>query len=65
MEKWKQDYNNLLKRYNNGIDYLQKHPNELDKWSPELFKIMNSLDDMISTYNIKENNILEGYENVY
>lgn len=44
IEILKQEYNKLLIRYNNGINYIGTHPKEMKKWEEELFKIMTSLD---------------------
>lgn len=60
MEEYKIEYNKLLKRYENGIKYIQTHPSEL-KWFGEIQKIMNDLDEMIRKYNISGENVLKGF----
>ena len=62
MEKYKIEYNNLLKRYNNGIEYLLSHKDQRDKWLPELEKIINQLGEYIDKYNISRENILSGFK---
>lgn len=62
MEKYKIDYNNLLKRYSNGLEYLSVHKEETEKWLPELEKIVDELGKMIEKYNIPNDNILTGFK---
>lgn len=65
----KSEYNALLTRYNNGIKYIEKHPNELKKWEKELFKIMTNLDIKIHeikfycNYEMTSKEIQNGFEN--
>lgn len=61
MEDYKIEYNELLKRYNKGILYLQENPNMVSKWGNELQKIMQDIDTLIKKYNIPEENILGGF----
>ncbi len=61
MEDYKIEYNELLKRYNKGILYLQENPNMVSKWGNELQKIMQDIDILIKKYNIPEENILGGF----
>jgi len=39
----KQEYNYNLTRYYNGIKYCEEHINEIEKWIPELEKIIYKL----------------------
>lgn len=65
----KSEYNALLTRYNNGIKYIEKHPNEVKKWEKELFKIMTNLDIKIHeikfycNYEMTSKEIQNGFEN--
>ena len=61
MEDYKIEYNELLKRYNKGVLYLQENPNMASKWGNELQKIMQDIDILIKKYNIPEENILGGF----
>lgn len=58
MEKYKQDYNNLLNRYYNGCKYLKTNPDEFEKYLDLLLNIQKELDIMITKYNIKDSNII-------
>ena len=64
----KSEYNALLKRYYNGIKYIETHPSELKKWEKELFKIMINLDLKIHeirfycNYEMNEKEILNGFK---
>ena len=40
MEAYKEQYNHLLERYNNGCSYIAKHIDEAEKFLPELSKIL-------------------------
>ena len=63
MESYKQEYNNLLKRYYNGCDYISKHPEEEKKLMPELLKILEKM-NIILAENPAENeeDILYGFK---
>jgi uncharacterized protein YukE len=39
----KQNYNAHLDRLNKGFDYVEKHPEEYDKWASEIIKISRIL----------------------
>lgn len=63
MEQYKQDYNKLLKRYYNGCDYLESHPDEFEKYQTELLKIINGLDKILIENNITDKWIIShGFE---
>lgn len=62
MQEYKVKYNQLLKRYNNGIKFLTENPQEKEKWLPELKSIMTELDKLIKKYYIHSENILNGFE---
>lgn len=54
MEAYKEQYNHLLKRYNNGCEYIAKHIDEAEKFLPELSKILKQMDDIIKEHNITD-----------
>ena len=63
MESYKQKYNNLLNRYYNGCKYLKENPNDIDKFLPELLKILENINIIIVQQNITDNNtILKGFK---
>ena len=62
MEQYKEEYNNLLKRFEKGVQYLKNHPESFEKWSNELLDIVDQLDGFIKEHNIPEENILEGFK---
>lgn len=43
MEEIKSKYNYTLKRFENGCKYLSKNPSEVNKYIPELIKIVKDL----------------------
>ena len=57
MESYKEQYNRLLERYNNGCNYIASHIDEAEKFLPELSKILKQMNDII-----KEHNITDTYE---
>lgn len=58
MEKYKQEYNNLLKRYYNGCKYLSENPQEIEKFLPELLKILENINIIIDEKDITDSNII-------
>ena len=64
MEKYKQEYNNLLKRYYNGCKYLSENPQDFEKFLPELLKILENINIIIVQQNITDSDIaLKGFKN--
>lgn len=69
LDTLKEEYNSLLTRYNNGIKYIETHPDELNKWQNELQKIMDNLDIKIHEirfycdYEMTEKEKQEGFIN--
>lgn len=62
MEQYKQEYNNLLKRYKNGCKYLEEHPEE-EKYLKNLLQILEDMNKILSKYNIdNEDIILNGFK---
>ena len=67
LNKLKQEYNHNLKRFNNGCRYCEQcDVNEIDKWVPELTKIMNNmgrlLDEIEKYEKVESKQIREGFE---
>lgn len=58
MESYKEEYNNLLKRYYNGCDYLEKNPQECEKYLDLLLNILENINIMIEENNITDKNII-------
>lgn len=57
----KEKYNKLLVRYYNGCDYLQKHPEQWDKYYPVLEKILDEMNRILVLLKITdEEQILYG-----
>lgn len=50
MEKYKQKYNKLLKRYYNGCEYLKKNPSEFDFYFNDLLKILDELAKIVDNH---------------
>lgn len=64
MERYKEKYNHLLRRYYDGCKYLEENPDKFEKYLDLLLNIKKELDIMIVKYNINENNILNGFLNL-
>lgn len=63
MDSYKIEYNNLLKRYYNGCEFLKKNPEKFDDYFKLLLNIQNNLNIIIKKYNIKDKDvILKGFK---
>lgn len=63
MESYKEQYNHLLERYNNGCSYIASHIDEAEKFLPELSKILKQMDDILIKYSITNTDeILYGFK---
>lgn len=66
MNKLKQEYNYNLARYVNGCNYCEKNRNEIDKWIPELMKILNNMNNVLKEImkkeKVSEEEILKGFK---
>ena len=67
LDKLKQEYNHNLTRYYNGCKYLEKcDDEEIDKWLPELLKILNRINELLEKImkqqEVSRKEILEGFE---
>lgn len=47
VEQQKSEYNYILNRYYNGINYLEKHPDEFDKYIEKIMEFKNRLEKLI------------------
>lgn len=58
MESYKEEYNHLLKRFYNGCDYLSKNQEDIEKFMPELLKILDKMNKILEQNNIEDSNII-------
>ncbi|MGN1327646.1 MAG: hypothetical protein ACI4VQ_06215 [Clostridia bacterium] len=58
MDSYKIEYNNLLKRYYNGCDFLKENPDEINKYLSLLLNILDKLNIIIEKYKITDSNII-------
>lgn len=61
MEKYKEEYNYWLKRYYNGIKFLNENSESYEKYIENLLKIREELDKIISENNMTSDEILNGF----
>lgn len=63
MEEYKEEYNKLLTRYNNGCTYLETHRNEHNKYINNLLNIQSQLNNIIEQHpEMTEEEILKGFK---
>lgn len=63
MEEYKQNYNYWLKRYYNGIKYLENNPQDFEKYIDNILTIINELNKIITEHQeITREEILNGYK---
>lgn len=60
-EEYKEEYNYWLKRYYNGIKFLNENPESYEKYIENLLKIREELDKIISENNMTSDEILNGF----
>lgn len=62
----KKIYNEKIKRYYNGCQYIKEHCRETEKWLPEVFKILDEinliLEEIQLTENVSKEEILKGFK---
>lgn len=62
----KKMYNERIKRYYNGCQYIKEHYREADKWLPEVFKILDEmnliLEEIQLTEEVSKEEILKGFK---
>lgn len=65
-EELKMMYNEKIKRYYNGCQYIKEHIKEVEKWLPEVIKILDEmnliLEEIQLTENVSEEEILKGFK---
>lgn len=61
----KQKYNENLRRYYNGVNYLDEHIEECDKYLPILLKLLDNiniiLERIMQLETVTDKEILEGF----
>lgn len=66
VEQQKSEYNYILNRYYNGINYLEKHPDEFDKYIEKIMEFKNRLEKLIAQIEkvekVKADEILGGFK---
>ena len=66
IEELTQEYNHYLKRLYNGEIYCENHKDEVDKWLPEIQKILYVLERLIEEIqkltNVSEEKIINGFK---
>lgn len=62
--KW--EYNNILKRYYDGCNYIEEHPKEAEKYLPIILKFLDKINELLDkiqkVHRISEQEILGGFE---
>ena len=65
-EELKIMYNEKIKRYYNGCQYIKEHIKDVEKWLPEVIKILDEmnliLEEIQLTENVSEEEILKGFK---
>lgn len=67
-KRLKNEYNALLKRYENGIFYCSKNLDKIERYFPEILRIVNGLNDIITelaekyNYVMTNSEILKGFQ---
>lgn len=63
MKNLKQSYNYLLERYYNGCNYIENHPEEVEKYLPLVLEIKNTLEQILEKIpNATTEEILNGFK---
>lgn len=62
------EYNNILKRYYGGCNYVMEHPETLEKYLKQILGFKDRLNEIITTLSragkpMTEKEILSGFEN--
>lgn len=50
----KKMYNERIKRYWNGCQYIKRHIREADKWLPEVFNILEEMESILEEIQLTE-----------
>ncbi len=62
MQKIKELYNTTLQRYYNGCNYIEEHIEELDKYLPNVMKLLDTLNQILKRIPATEEEILNGFK---
>lgn len=66
MKELKERYNYILKRYYNGCNYIEEHPEQFDKYFDKIMEFKNEiekiLDEIQKTEKVSEEDILGGFK---
>ncbi|CDB32116.1 unknown [Clostridium sp. CAG:575] len=62
MDKIKELYNKILQRYYNGCNYIEEHIEEVDKYLPEVMKLLDTLNQILKKIPATEEEILNGFK---
>lgn len=56
-------YNQILQRYYNGCNYIEEHIDQVEKYLPEILKLLDILNQILEKIpNATEEEILNGFE---
>ena len=62
MEKFKELYNIYLRRYYTGVNYIEEHLDETDKYMPAILDLLDRLNWLIQKIgNMTDEEILGGF----
>ena len=62
MDKLKESYNHYLRRYYTGVNYIEQHLDEEDKYMPAILDLINRLEFLIQKIgNMTTEEILGGF----
>lgn len=61
MQELKMLYNTTLQRYYNGCNYIEEHVEEVDKYLPEVVKLLDTLNQILKKIPATEEEILNGF----
>ena len=62
MQKIKELYNTTLQRYYNGCNYIEEHIEEVDKYLPNVMKLLDTLNQILKRIPATEEEIRNGFK---
>lgn len=62
MQKIKELYNTTLQRYYNGCNYIEEHIEKVDKYLPNVMKLLDTLNQILKRIPATEEEILNGFK---
>lgn len=62
METLKKAYNHTLQRYYNGCNYIEEHPEEIEKYMPVIQELLRTMDSILSVVPSTEEESLNGFK---